>query len=320
WRGRSLSVSGVYDDTLHTSYGCDSIVRLHLQYYPNYEHRDTQSVCEGSFHTWRGRRLSLPGDYADSLFTSHGCDSVFVLRLITLPVYHQLFYDTVCEGAAYSRYGFVIPADSTVGADRLFRTDSLHTACGCDSVVSLQLQVRRLPKALGGIYGDTLIAKTGVYMYYVDTLPGLERYEWQTASQTLSLSSFGARAWVNADTECIRLDTLMVRGHHVCGATSWQQLPIRFTIGLTVASVDAEMRFRAYPNPADEEVWIALSDKTMWNRPEWRLYDMQGRCLSSGSVDGGEAQVRLEGLPRGLYVIRLFSDGRLCSSLKVVKY
>ena len=320
WRQRALRSSGVYDDTLRNAYGCDSVIRLHLQLLPSYETKDTQRVCEGDPYVWRGRILTFAGDYADSLYSSRGCDSVFFLHLMVYPGYHQLFSDTICEGEAYNRNGFVIPADSTLGADWLFRTDSLRTLYGCDSIRSLQLFVRRLPTALGNVYGDTLIPQTGVYMYYVDTLPGISGYEWQCASQTLSLSSFGPKAWVNADTTCIMYDTLMVRGHHACGVTSWQWLPIHFTIGLKVAEAERTAQIRAYPNPANAEVFLELLDCTEWERPAWRLYDMQGRCLSSGNVDDGKVMIRLEGLPRGMYLIRLFSGDKACASLKVVKY
>ncbi len=320
WRQRALRSSGVYDDTLRNAHGCDSVIRLHLQLLPSYETKDTQHVCEGDPYVWRGRILTFAGDYADSLYSSRGCDSVFFLHLMVYPGYHQLFSDTICEGEAYNRNGFVIPADSTLGADWLFRTDSLRTLYGCDSIRSLQLFVRRLPTALGNVYGDTLIPQTGVYMYYVDTLPGISGYEWQCASQTLSLSSFGPKAWVNADTTCIMYDTLMVRGHHACGVTSWQWLPIHFTIGLKVAEAERTAQIRAYPNPANAEVFLELLDCTEWERPAWRLYDMQGRCLSSGNVDDGKVMIRLEGLPRGMYLIRLFSGDKACASLKVVKY
>ena len=81
WRGNNYSASGFYYDSLQTSFGCDSIFALHLIVNPVYESIYNGTICNGSFLTWRGNNYSTADTYYDSLQTSFGCDSIFVLNL-----------------------------------------------------------------------------------------------------------------------------------------------------------------------------------------------------------------------------------------------
>ena len=76
---------GVFEDTLTTSTGCDSIVYTNIyMIHQNTSSYDTLSVSASIL--WNGIPLNLSGDYSVTLINSVGCDSVVNLNLtITIP-------------------------------------------------------------------------------------------------------------------------------------------------------------------------------------------------------------------------------------------
>ncbi|MBO7624996.1 MAG: T9SS type A sorting domain-containing protein, partial [Bacteroidales bacterium] len=321
WHGRQLAATGTYYDSLRTVHGCDSVFRLTLTVYPTYLTADTVALCENELpYTWHGRPLQAEGDYVDSLLTADGCDSVCRFRLIVHPVYLHAFADTICEGTPYNRYGFVLSADSTTGVPQLLLTDSLRSAEGCDSVVTLALQIRILPKEMLPIHGDTLVSHEGTFMYYTDTVAGIDSYAWEVIPQSIAKTVSANKVWLEFDKTAFGWDTLVLVGRHQCGQTSPQYLPIHVTIGLAVEQVTQQEGVRLFPNPTQGSVTLELRSYESWENPRWMLCDMQGRLLESGTVESMQTHIRLDALPRGVYMVRVVSAGSRQCSMKVVKY
>ncbi len=134
FRGRSFSQSGVYDDTLVSSKGCDSIYRLHLTVYPTYFIDETATICDNQTYTYHGRVLSQAGIYFDSLQTSHGCDSIHRLTLQVNPTYFFRDNATICNNQTYNFRGRALTQAGIY-------YDSLSSSLFCDSVYELNLQV-----------------------------------------------------------------------------------------------------------------------------------------------------------------------------------
>ena len=87
-------------------------------------------------------QTAAPGDYTFEQHHSTGhCDSVVVLILTVNPLFETEVEDVVCEGDGYDDNGFSIAPMETVGEELLTRTQTLQSAAGCDSVVTLQLRV-----------------------------------------------------------------------------------------------------------------------------------------------------------------------------------
>ena len=115
-------------------------------------------------------------------------------------------------------------------------------------------------------------------------------------------------------------DTLVLVGRHQCGQTSPQYLPIHVTIGLAVEQVTQQEGVRLFPNPTQGSVTLELRSYESWENPRWMLCDMQGRLLESGTVESMQTHIRLDALPRGVYMVRVVSAGSRQCSMKVVKY
>ena len=95
----------------------------------------TDTICAGESYRFNARTLTATGTYIDTLKTLFGCDSIVTLKLhvrdeIRTPLYKKLCYgDSLLFGGKYrTQSGTYI--------------DTLTAISGCDSIVTLNLQIR----------------------------------------------------------------------------------------------------------------------------------------------------------------------------------
>mgnify|MGYP004503779105 CR=1 FL=1 len=128
FRGKLLTNPGIYYDTLKTISGCDSIFELRLFSYNSFLEIDSAIVCENEPYLWRGRQLSTHGIYADTFQTANGCDSVFMLKLKTIPTYFNNRYISLCPNETFSIRGQQLSAPAIY-------YDTIVSSIGCDSII-----------------------------------------------------------------------------------------------------------------------------------------------------------------------------------------
>lgn len=134
----SYDVSGVYFDTLSSSIGCDSIVRLTLTVADILETDLAPSICEGESFTVGSSTYNQTGDFDDFFVTSTGCDSVVHLHLTVLDVPETFLDINICNGESFG------VGSSTYNATGTY-TNVLTAANGCDSIIHLDLTVLNVP-------------------------------------------------------------------------------------------------------------------------------------------------------------------------------
>ena len=127
-----------YYQQRYTSHGCDSLVTLYLTVYPieNIEVADT--VCAGDHYVNYGfdtvltqaRKYTMV-HYEQNI---HGCDSTFTLQLTVNPIKRTTLTESICFNETYDFHGEIL---STAG----IYVDTLTSASGCDSIVTLKLYV-----------------------------------------------------------------------------------------------------------------------------------------------------------------------------------
>ncbi len=173
--GTLYNTTGVYEDTLTSSIGCDSVVILDLTVIPTVTTDLTEEICIGDSYTVGSSTYTTTGMYSDTLTAASGCDSVVNLDLQVLNTVTNNISGTICEGETFPIGGLL--AD-TAG----IWTDTLISVLGCDSVIILDLTVLPNPVtdltvsicdgdsyvdgSIGpysatGLYTDTLTASTG---------------------------------------------------------------------------------------------------------------------------------------------------------------
>ena len=134
---------------------CDSIVS-----------HDTVTICSMDFpYEWRDTTFgegTQTGTYRISRRSCAYTDIAYLHLTIQQP-FDTTFYDTVCRGASYNRYGFSLSDVQTDGDYTL----SLSSQAGCDSILTLHLKVHP-------VYDTTLydtICQGSSYSNYGFSLP-----------------------------------------------------------------------------------------------------------------------------------------------------
>ena len=80
WEGSTYTSSGIYNDTLTSITGCDSILTLNLSINYSISSNDSLVACDSA--VWNVNTYNASGVYVDTLQTISGCDSVITLNLI----------------------------------------------------------------------------------------------------------------------------------------------------------------------------------------------------------------------------------------------
>lgn len=123
-------------DTLQTAAGCDSIVTLDLSFTPAITHTNNASICQGQSYSFDGTDYtSSVSGITGNFSTDAGCDSIVTLNLTVSPYLTGTDVQVICQGQGYTFNG------STYTTDNNTATDTLQTADGCDSIVTLNLTV-----------------------------------------------------------------------------------------------------------------------------------------------------------------------------------
>lgn len=133
FNGVNLNTAGSYLDTLVSAYGCDSILTLNLTV-GNFSTTINQTICAGTGYLFNGVNRTQSGTYLDTLVAVGGCDSLVTLNLTVTPPLNGSFNQTICQGGSFLFNGI---NRTTAGA----YMDTLSTAAGCDSIVTLYLNV-----------------------------------------------------------------------------------------------------------------------------------------------------------------------------------
>lgn len=131
---QTLSSSGSYNEMFSTASGCDSLVTMFLFVSPALENSVSETICNGQTYTFGTQILSATGQYSELFATGGGCDSLVQMFLTVTESIDTTFGQSICIGETY-----------TLGTQSLtisgLYTESFSTSGGCDSIVTLELEV-----------------------------------------------------------------------------------------------------------------------------------------------------------------------------------
>ena len=164
-KGDSVVILGERYTTVH---GCDSAFGVELYIAPIHDIYDTLTICANDSAHWQGllftgdefanyggtydpaafRRVTEnlhAGEHSDTAWyhtTYYGCDSIYHLTLNVLPVGRETIERRVCQNNTGYYYEHL---NNGVGgylnaahlSDALTRKDTIQTALGCDSIITL---------------------------------------------------------------------------------------------------------------------------------------------------------------------------------------
>ena len=146
WNGINYYNSGTYHHYLTNANGCDSIAHLMLTVYPALSGTTYANVCSNQLpYVWNGNAYTASGSYTKLLVSSLGTDSVVTLVLTVNAVSNGTENISVCQSQLpYSWHG------QSIANAGVYFTHLLNVA-GCDSLLTLNLQVRTLSNSVTNV-------------------------------------------------------------------------------------------------------------------------------------------------------------------------
>ncbi|MBI2280596.1 MAG: gliding motility-associated C-terminal domain-containing protein [Bacteroidetes bacterium] len=130
--GQFYNITGIYSDSLQSSFGCDSIYILNLNVITSFQIFQNQSICQGDSIFLGGNYQFLAGIYIDSLQATSGCDSVVFTTLTINPTFTSNQSTSICQGDSILLGGSF---QTTAG----IYSDNYSSSIGCDSIVNTTL-------------------------------------------------------------------------------------------------------------------------------------------------------------------------------------
>lgn len=116
--------------------GCDSVAVLKLNIIGTLRVQLMDTICQGQTYTFGGQELNRTGIYVDTVASQvTRCDSITTLALTVRDALRTTLTDVACFGEPYTFGELTLTASGTYA-------DTLQTAAGCDSIVTLNLTVR----------------------------------------------------------------------------------------------------------------------------------------------------------------------------------
>jgi gliding motility-associated-like protein len=139
FNGIARNSTGIYNDTLVNSIGCDSFMYLHLTVKDTTKKDSFLTICRNQPVAFNGWTLNTAGTYKDTLDNVVGCDSFIYLHLSIRDTSYKILYDTTCRNLPKLFNG------SNLNITGLYR-DTLVNAVGCDSFIYYNLFVKDTTK------------------------------------------------------------------------------------------------------------------------------------------------------------------------------
>lgn len=130
WHGKPRYEEGVYYDSLLSVQGYDSVYKLTLKVYPTYFKEESIEICPNTTTWLHEINISEPGVYWDTLYSVHGCDSIFKITVNLKRSFRQEFDAEICQGEEYVFFGVPYSKNGTYKYE-----------IGCDSIITMHLTV-----------------------------------------------------------------------------------------------------------------------------------------------------------------------------------
>lgn len=169
---------GDYTDTIVVANQCDTIVYTYL-YVETSSIFDHISICEGESVFLDGQWQTESGMYIDNYVSANGCNIQKRTYLVVKAKSYSTVNKTICEGETYYFNGEAL---NTQGQYEYTTTSLIN---GCDSVVTLNLNVTELPNINLTSTPQTIEEGNSIQLNIYD----LGTCNWTTTDTTISCTN-----------------------------------------------------------------------------------------------------------------------------------
>jgi len=97
-----------------------------------------------------------------------------------------------------------------------------------------------------------------------------------------------------------------------------QHPTMRITVGTDIEEEDLNPETLVYPNPVNE--WLKIKmDAPSLKDMSYALIDISGRIVERKKIEAAESIIQMAGLPRGTYVLNIYSEDYIIRTFKLIK-
>jgi hypothetical protein len=287
--GAFYTASGIYQDTLLTIDGCDSVLSINLTITNSTNNFIAPSACD-SYVSPSGVILTSTGLYQDTLVNSIGCDSIISIDLTINSPSSGVVDASACDS-------YTSPSGSNIWTSSGTYQDTIVNVVGCDSVMTINLTIDTVDTGVSQNNATLTADEVGATYQWLDCENGFAVITNET-NQTFIPTANGNYAVAITKGACV--DT------SACFAIS--------TVGIYEQAFGANIQM--YPNPTTGSLQIVL-DKTFANL-KVKVRTIEGKLIDNFEVDNQQnIELELTGAA-GIYMVELeHQGGRMVA--KVVK-
>ncbi|MFM2049117.1 MAG: hypothetical protein RI955_1665 [Bacteroidota bacterium] len=277
-----------FNPPIYTNISNVSLCTYHRTYYSF-----TQNICNGSSSNFNGINISIGGIYYDTLQNYLGCDSFITLHLNVNHPTSKTINQSICSNQTYNLNGTILNQIGTY-------YDTITNHFGCDSTITLQLNINSAIDTSVIQSGNTLIAQAQhSSFYWYDCMQ--HQLILGATNDTFMVYHSGSYAVIVKDSLTYCSDTSNCRTIVVSG----------------VEEVESS-RFSIYPNPCGEKL-LVTGYSLLVNTIE--ITDVLGRVVFQQIKNSLTHQIQIDvsTLQSGIYFIKATDDKGFSQTAKFVK-
>ena len=93
-----------------------------------------------------------------------------------------------------------------------------------------------------------------------------------------------------------------------------QPYEISTTVGINETSINLEMS--VYPNPTTNYLTLKVEDNANLS---YQLYDLQGKVIENKKVKANSTTIKMEGLPKAVYFLKVVNNKQAVKTFRIIK-
>ena len=257
WNNMTYAQPGVYEQTLSTVEGCDSVVTLTLSL-TIIQNSVGGTICQGENFVYNGTAYTSETHITDEYTSFEGCDSIVMFDLFVLPKPNYDTLATICEMDSFVLGPHVL-------YDAGFYQLEIPSTVSCDTTVFVELMV--IPVFMEQV--DEIICEGDSLEYGGDFYSIAGNYTMYKEGGCDSIITLDLSYYPNMD---VAVDTVIAVGETyngvvITGDTTFVEVVVDINgclatlttnVKIIVANVEIESGFvfQLFPNPASQVVYI----------------------------------------------------------------
>jgi hypothetical protein len=283
------TMSGIYNDTIANTAGCDSVITVNLTILETTFANLTETACDSYTSPSGNYTWTTSGIYFDTIPNTLGCDSVITINLTVNETTYATIDESTCDVYTSPSGNYNWNSSGTYA-------DTIPNVFGCDSILTINLTVIEVDTSVT-VTDPTLTANAINADYQWLNCPGMEPIPGATG-QSFTATINGWYAVAITQNGCT--DT----------STCYQVL----TVGLQVPVSHA---IAVYPNPTSGMIVVDFGEKV--SETKLILRDSKGTIVLSRDIfSSNHAKLELKG-EKGLYFLEVIQSDSRVLVFKIMK-